>query len=65
MLVQQVVTGVSSVAHAKEATRIGAFDCLAKPVSPDQVIMVAAGAAMHEKRALRRIPAQDSAQPTH
>ncbi len=60
-----VITGAPSVAHAKEAIRLGAFDYLAKPVPSDQVMMAAAGAAMQKKWALRRIPGRDSAQLTH
>ena len=39
-----IITGYPSVETAKEAVRLGAFDYLAKPLGPDEVINVANGA---------------------
>jgi len=36
-----IITGYPSVYTAREAVRLGAFDYLAKPVDPDQVLTVA------------------------
>lgn len=60
-----VITGAPCVAHAKEAIRLGACDCLAKPVPPDEVRMTVARAANQKKWALRRISCRDSAQFSH
>ena len=60
-----VITAASSVEHAKQAIRLGAYDCLAKPVPADEVIKSAAGAAIRKKWALHQIPDRDSAQPTY
>jgi DNA-binding NtrC family response regulator len=44
-----VITGFPSVESAKEAVRLGAFNYLAKPVGPREVIK-ATNAAMNQKR---------------
>jgi DNA-binding NtrC family response regulator len=44
-----VITGYPSVETAKEALRLGAYDYLAKPLGPDDVISAASG-AMEQKR---------------
>jgi DNA-binding NtrC family response regulator len=59
-----IITGAFSVKNAKEATRLGACDYLAKPVPPNEIIMAAARAAVQKPSALRRISVRDSAQPT-
>lgn len=47
-----VITGYPSIESAKEAVRLGAYNYLAKPVSPDDVIKVANSAMMQKKWAL-------------
>ena len=49
-----VITGYPTIETAKEAVRLGAFDYLAKPVGPDDVINVANGALMQKRWALHR-----------
>jgi len=49
-----IITGYPSVETAKEAVRLGAYDYLAKPVGPDEVISVANGAMTQKKWALHR-----------
>ena len=49
-----VITGYPSIESAKQAVRLGAFNYLAKPVAPNEVIK-AASEAMNQKRwALRQ-----------
>jgi DNA-binding NtrC family response regulator len=48
-----IITGYPNVDTAKEAVRLGAYDYLAKPVGPDEVINVANGAMTQKKWALR------------
>jgi len=60
-----VITGAPSVGHAKEAIRLGACDYLVKPVPSDEIIKVAARAALQKKWALHRIPAREQVQLTH
>ena len=48
-----IITGYPNLETAKEAVRLGAYDYLAKPVGPDEVINVANGAMMQKKWALR------------
>ena len=50
-----IITGYPSVETAKEAIRLGAYDYLAKPVDPDQVIKVASSAIAQKKWALHRV----------
>lgn len=47
-----IITGYPTIESAKEAVRLGAFDYLAKPVGPDDVINAANGAVMRKKWAL-------------
>ncbi len=47
-----IITGYPSVETAKEAIRIGAYDYLAKPVGPDDVINVTSAAMTQKKWAL-------------
>ncbi len=48
-----VITGYPSVESAKEAVRLGAFDYLAKPVGPDDILGAARGALNRKQWALR------------
>ncbi len=48
-----IITGYPAVESAKEAVTLGAFDYLAKPVGPDDVINAANGAMLHKRWALR------------
>lgn len=48
-----VITGYPSVETAKEAIRLGAYDYLAKPVNPDDIIKVASNAITRKKWALQ------------
>ena len=54
-----VITGYPSVETAKEAVRLGAYDYLAKPIGPVEVINATDGAATRKKWALRKLPAAD------
>ena len=47
-----IITGYPSIETAKEAVRLGAYDYLAKPVGPDDVINAACGAMMQKKWSL-------------
>jgi DNA-binding NtrC family response regulator len=49
-----IITGYPTIETAKEAVRLGAYDYLAKPVGPDDVINVANGAITQKKWALHR-----------
>lgn len=49
-----VVTGYPSVETAKEAIRLGAYDYLAKPVNPDEMIKVASDAITQKKWAIHK-----------
>ena len=53
-----VITGYPSVETAKEAIRLGAYDYLAKPVNPDDIIKVASGAITQKKWAMHKDVAQ-------
>lgn len=48
-----VITGYPSVETAKEAIRLGAYDYLAKPVNPDDIIKVASNAITRKRWALQ------------
>ncbi len=48
-----MITGYPAVEAAKEAVTLGAYDYLAKPIGPDDVINAANGAMMHKKWMLR------------
>ena len=51
-----VITGYPTIESAKEAVRMGAFNYIAKPVGPDEVVK-AANEAMTQKRwTLRSVP---------
>lgn len=49
-----IITGYPTVETAKEAVRLGAYDYLAKPVGPDDVINVANGAMTQKRWALHK-----------
>jgi DNA-binding NtrC family response regulator len=48
-----VITGYPGIESAKKAVKLGAYDYLAKPVGPDEVISAANGALLHKRWALR------------
>lgn len=50
-----VITGYPSVAGAKEALRLGAYDYVAKPVGPQEVIEVTDGAMTRKSWAMHRV----------
>ena len=54
-----MITGYPGVESAKRAVALGAYDYLAKPLGPDEVIEAAHGAVLHKKWALhgdREVP---------
>lgn len=59
-----VITGYPSIDTAKEAVRLGAYDYIAKPVGPDDVINATTGAVNHKRWSLQRDRA-DEANPAH
>lgn len=48
-----VITGYPSIESAKQAVKLGAFDYLAKPVGPDEVIKAANDAMVQKQWTLR------------
>ena len=54
-----VITGYPTIETAKEAVRLGAYDYLAKPVGPVEVINATGGAMTRKKWALHEMPAND------
>jgi DNA-binding NtrC family response regulator len=48
-----IVTGYPTIDTAKEAVALGAYDYLAKPVGPEQVIDASTAAMQHKRWALR------------
>ena len=54
-----VITGYPTIETAKEAVRLGAYDYLAKPVGPVEVINATGGALTRKKWALHKMPAND------
>ncbi|MDP2620017.1 MAG: response regulator [Hyphomicrobiales bacterium] len=56
-----IITGYPTVDSAKEAVRLGAYDYLAKPVGPQDVINVADGAATRKRWALHRVAEKSDA----
>ena len=50
-----VITGYPSIETAKEAVRLGAFDYLAKPLAPDEVIHAARGAVLRKRWAMHTV----------
>lgn len=49
-----VITGYPTIETAKEAIRLGAYDYVAKPADPDDVIRVASGAMLQKTWSLHR-----------
>jgi len=49
-----IITGYPTIETAKEAVRLGAYDYLAKPVGPDEVINAANGAMRQKRWALHK-----------
>jgi len=49
-----VITGYPTIETAKEAIRLGAYDYLAKPAHPDDVIRVASAAMLQKTWSLHR-----------
>jgi DNA-binding NtrC family response regulator len=54
-----VITGYPTIETAKEAVRLGAYDYLAKPVGPVEVINATDAAITRKKWALRKTPAAE------
>jgi len=51
-----VITGYPSLETAKEAMQLGAYDYLAKPALPDDIMKVTSGAVMQKKWGIHRSP---------
>ena len=51
-----IITGYPTVDSAKEAVRLGAFDYVAKPVGPQEVVDLASAAMARKGWALHRLP---------
>ena len=51
-----VITGYPSIETAKEAIQLGAYDYLAKPADPDDIMKVTRGAVEQKKWGLHRFP---------
>ncbi len=56
-----IITGYPTVDSAKEAVRLGAYDYVAKPVGPQDVINITDGAISRKQWALRRVPEESDA----
>ena len=56
-----IITGYPTVDSAKEAVRLGAYDYVAKPVGPQDVINVTDGAMTRKQWARRRVPEESDA----
>ena len=50
-----IITGYPTVDNAKQAVQLGAYDYLAKPVGPQDVINITDGALTRKQWALRRV----------
>jgi len=59
-----VITGYPSIETAKEAVQLGAYDYIAKPVGPDEVIDATSSAATHKRWSLHRERAAERS-PAH
>ena len=55
-----IITGYPTVDSAKQAVRLGAYDYVAKPVGPQDVINVTDGAITRKQWALRQVPEQSA-----
>lgn len=51
-----VVTGFAALESVKESVALGAFDYLAKPVGPEEIIHVTRGALQHKGWAMHPLP---------
>jgi DNA-binding NtrC family response regulator len=60
-----VITGYPTIEGAKEAMRLGAYDYLAKPVSPAEVISAASGAITYKSWALQQSGSGESGETTN
>lgn len=60
-----VITGYPHVDSAKEAIRLGAYDYLAKPTSPGEVINATNGALRQKQWTLRRVGHADATHGAH
>lgn len=56
-----VITGYPSIETAKESLRLGAYDYLAKPVGPEEVIGAAQGAVTRKQWALHEVRTEQGA----
>lgn len=56
-----ILTGNPGLESAKEAMTLGAYDYLAKPIGPDEIIHAANAAMMHKRWALRCDPVTQQA----
>jgi len=52
-----VITGYPALETAKQAIKLGAYEYLAKPVGPDEVVNAANAAITHKRWALRSLEA--------
>ena len=55
-----IITGYPTVDSAKEAVRLGAYDYVAKPVGPQDIINATDGAMTRKQWALRRVPEESA-----
>ena len=55
-----IITGYPTVDSAKEAVRLGAYDYVAKPVGPQDVINAADRAMTRKQWALQRVPEEQA-----
>lgn len=53
-----VITGYPTIESAKQALQLGAYDYLAKPADPEDVLNAARGALLRKRWALQPEPAQ-------
>lgn len=60
-----IITGYPSVDSAKEAVRLGAYDYVAKPLGPDEILQVANGAWQRKQWALRGAACDEEPYPSH
>ena len=56
-----VITGYPTIETAVEALRLGAFNYLAKPIGPDEIVNAANDATIQKQWALRREPSLHTA----
>lgn len=58
-----IITGYPTLETAKEAVRLGAYDYLAKPIGPEDVINAADGAMHHKLWALHKVSTNQNLGP--